>query len=139
MKLSEWLIFLWIQEFNSFFSFQRRSNNFLPKLQPYDTRFNEIDKPIGPPYVLDRPGKLSFNLGKLRFRQTVYDQNRNLQQPFRIPFKPGKLSFRIGPFKFLQTPTQNVIFDYFPCCVDYAANCYQLVDCDRERKRLFGH
>ena len=35
-------------------------------IKPYDLRFNEVDKPKGPPYVLDRPGALSFNAGPLR-------------------------------------------------------------------------
>ena len=83
-----------------------------------------MDKPSGPPYVLDRPGKLSFNAGPVRFRQPVYDEVRN-REPFH--FRPGKLSFRIGSFKFYQIPTQNVQF--YPCCVDLAANCYDLADC----------
>eukprot|EP00093_Oithona_nana_P009050 09050.XXX_446832_447270_1 [CDS] Oithona nana genome sequencing. len=96
-------------------------------LRPYDTRFNEIDKPQGPPYVLDRPGKLSFSLGPLRFRQPVYDQVRN-SEPFVL--RPGKLSFRIGPLKFYQIPAQS--FHYYPCCVDVQANCYNLVDCNED-------
>ena len=99
----------------------------LPLIRPYDLRFNEQDKPEGPPYVLDRPGALSFMLGPLRFRQPVYDATRN-QEPFI--FKPGRLSFRIGPLKFYQIPSQN--FGYYPCCVDFAANCYQFADCNAD-------
>ena len=36
-------------------------------IRPYDLRYNEVDKPKGPPYVIDRPGALSFNAGPLRF------------------------------------------------------------------------
>ena len=81
----------------------------------------------GPPYVLDRPGKLSFSLGPLRFRQPVYDQVRN-SEPFVL--RPGRLSFRIGPLKFYQIPAQD--FHFYPCCVDYQANCYNLVDCNED-------
>lgn len=93
-------------------------------IRPYDARFNERDRPRGPPYVRDRPGPLSFNLGRWRFRQNVYDFRKN-QRPF--VFKPGPLSFRIGPFKFNQIPTQQFTFD--PCCTDPAANCELFVDC----------
>ena len=103
------------------------------ELEPYDNRFNEIDKPEGPPYVLDRPGALSFNIGKLRFRQNVYDRNRNLQP---LVFRPGRLSFKIGPIRFRQIPTQTFRFSYFPCCVDPFANCEQYVDCEEERNKI---
>ena len=97
--------------------------------RPYDIRFNEQDKLKGPPYVLDRPGALSFNLGELRFRQNVYDRNRNLQP---LVFRPGRLSFKIGPIRFRQIPTQTFRFDYFPCCVIPDANCYRYVDCKKK-------
>jgi hypothetical protein len=103
----------------------RLRRRFFGLVRPYDSRFNDQDKPNGPPYVLDRPGPLSFNLGNFRFRQPLYDEVRN-QEPF--VFKPGPLSFRIGSLSFKQIPTQN--FHFYPCCVDYRANCYRFADCN---------
>ena len=68
---------------------------------------------------------LALKARYLRFRQPVYDKVRN-REPFN--FRPGKLSFQIGPLKFYQIPTQR--FNFYPCCVDYRANCYRFADCD---------
>lgn len=84
----------------------------------------------GPPFETGESGPLSFSIGRLRFRQPVYDFERN-QKPFVL--KPGPLSFRLGPFRFTQIPTQTFTFD--PCCTDYRANCELFVNCDAEYEK----
>ena len=112
-----------------FGTFQGKNDIYLPSTPP--KRQNPIlDKPQGPPYILDRPGALSFQIGKLKFNQNIYDRKRNFEP---LVFRPGKLSFKIGPLKFRQIPTQTFRFDYYPCCVDIAANCWRYVDCERRR------
>ena len=77
------------------------------------------------PFAKKKPGPLSFRLGKLKFKQLVWDRERN-RKPFK--FKPGPLSFRIGPIRFNQIPQKHLLQD--PCCYDPLASCYLLAYCD---------
>ena len=74
------------------------------------------------PFIKKKPGPLSFKLGRTRFRQLVYDRERN-KKPFK--YTPGPLSFRLGPFRFNQIPQKHLPFN--PCCIDPTASCYLLV------------
>ena len=118
-------IFLYLHEKEkSIFGTFQGKNDIYPPQNPI------LDKPQGPPYILDRPGALSFKIGHLKFHQNIYDRKRNFEP---IMFRPGKLSFRIGPLKFRQIPSQTFDFDYYPCCVDIAANCWRYVDCENRK------
>ena len=77
------------------------------------------------PFIKKKPGPLSFQIGGLRFRQLVYDRERN-KKPFK--YTPGPLSFRLGPIRFNQIPQKHLPYD--PCCIDPTASCYLLAVCD---------
>ena len=87
--------------------------------------WNENNNSEEYPFAKKKPGPLSFRIGPIRFRQLVWDRERN-KQP--IKFKPGPLSFRIGPIRFNQIPQKHLLPG--ACCFDPTASCYVLANCD---------
>jgi hypothetical protein len=79
---------------------------------------------IGHPFLKRKPGKLSFRIGSLSFRQLVFDGDRNRNEPFVV--KPGRLSFRLGPIMFRQVPTDQL---NLRCCAHLDSNCWIIAGC----------
>ena len=116
-----------------------------PRPKHYDSRFNQFENNPSSSgsnsnsnsLIKDRPGKLSFSLGPLNFRQKVFDQQKFVANRSATP---GNLSFKLGPISFIQTSTsQN--YGYQACCVNKASTCFVSANCERrirrrERKRL---